>query len=914
MTSNNKSSFGQALHFITDIKLQELEKQRLSYQDHAKILEDAEELGKKGDILKKVEVLAKAAKTWVGSGALSSSNVVGGKIHLDNLELWLRQARHDPSFSRDIAVGWADTLEEHIRHNVMRLDSAKLFGGLFNEWLASGDSAALAYQADSDVPPDTGSSDYVEVGRKEMYEQKEKLSSIIFDDYPVDVKALNVYLEDLFSSEQAAEALERLRRQLRGFSNSLLRESIDEDDVTNAITGLLSTGLLDEEKRATLKAFQENSTVLEEVASVLNMRLASLESWSWPKEGLLIEFRRHLNGKYRAFTDPDIIDALLLHHLGIAWQVELKKALTRVFESKAWIRPTQESYADRTLRKEQLPQNDPDRSIEAEREKIRKDMFFLTQLQDSPEQINPYDDLVDAPTTGSKKSPAMVKQKLLHILTTECYLNTTLYGTHALLTSDIEWFGPSLPHASILTILEFIGVSKTWLLFFRAFLSSPLRFPGELEPRMRKRGIPISYSLGVLFGEAVIFIMDLAVNQRANGLFLHRMHDDLWLWDSDVKKVSAGWSEMNKYATLVGIKFNEKKTGSAYVGPQAEDATGLPKGFIHWGFLEFDPKVSRFVINKYDIDLHVMEMRRQLDKTRSVFGWVNTYNKFMAFFMRNLGGVPAYCFGKDHIQGLVDTLAYIQRQLFPEGTGSAVGYLRKVVAERFGVTDLPEGYFYFPISSGGLELRNTLLEVLALDITFPEEQNSEDEAGVESYVVDNVFQENKALGEDKFPKRVEHDIKEYQQAKEAWEAQLGSTSATPVSSRSHRGARRGGITSSLARTSSDKDVKPFMSFEEYISLRESGLSSWGNSYRHMLDLPPMRSVVQVPKVRELMEVKALGATRRAWSSMDWYEQWIVSLYGEEVVSRFGALEAVDRNLIPVGMVQLFRSSRINLDQ
>ena len=70
-------------------------------------------------------------------------------------------------------------------------------------------------------------------------------------------------------------------------------------DVKNAIQGLLASGLMNEDKRTTLKAFEENPTVLDEVASVLNMRMASLDSWSWPKEGIVVEFRRHLNGKYR---------------------------------------------------------------------------------------------------------------------------------------------------------------------------------------------------------------------------------------------------------------------------------------------------------------------------------------------------------------------------------------------------------------------------------------------------------------------------------------------------------------------------------------------------------------------------------------------------------------------------------------
>jgi hypothetical protein len=51
---------------------------------------------------------------------------------------------------------------------------------------------------------------------------------------------------------------------------------------------------------------------------------------------------------------------------------------------------------------------------------------------------------------------------------------------------------------------------------------------------------------------------------------------------------------------------------------------------------------------------------------------------------------------------------------------------------------------------------------------------------------------------------------------------------------------------------------------------------------------------------------------RTWVSMDWYEQWIVSLYGQEVVKRFGGLEVVDPTLIPVGMVKFFRNSKVAL--
>ena len=305
-----KSSFSQTLHFITDIKLQELETQRLAYQEHSKVLSEAKAAGEKGDILKRVELLAKAIKSWMGSGTVmkptggsGSPQVVGGKLHLSDLEFWLQQAKKDPSFSREIAAGWAETLEQHIRHTALRFDAAKLFGTLFNEWLASGDSSTVAYQpgADDAVSESGASSsfEFVEPGRKEMHDHKVKLESIIFDDFSVDTEKLKVYLESLFESEEATKSLEKLRKEIHDFGYTFKRKTITKADVETAIKGVLATALMDEEKRSTLKAFQENPTVLDEVASVLNMRMANIKSWSWPKEGIVVEFRRHLNSKYR---------------------------------------------------------------------------------------------------------------------------------------------------------------------------------------------------------------------------------------------------------------------------------------------------------------------------------------------------------------------------------------------------------------------------------------------------------------------------------------------------------------------------------------------------------------------------------------------------------------------------------------
>ncbi|KAL0952375.1 hypothetical protein HGRIS_006652 [Hohenbuehelia grisea] len=756
-----------------------------------------------------------------------------------------------------IVHDWAATLELHLRHNQTRFDFAKLFGNLFNEWIASGDSVTAAPTQNPDGHPET----FVEVGRKELLEQKGRLQEIIFTALDIDVNAIGSYLDGLFSSDEAASALKQVRQELDSYGASLFKRDFTSADVLWAIQSLLSSSLMSEEKRATLKDFANNTLVLHELASVLNMRIANLGAWAWPAEGVAVEMRRYLNGKYRAHTDPDIVDGILLEMLGVLWQVALKRILKTVFSSAAWkpsLPPPPKNALLRQLRF--IGPQSAGNNIEEYRKTIRSKCFQLGQLADDVDSRPSYEETT-RPSNNDTLSATQIKQTLIHMMTADCHLNMTLHGSHTVVRSDLEWYGPSLPHETILAVLSFFGVSEVWLSFFKAFLRAPTRFKEETatEPRTRVRGTPISYALSAFFGEAVLFIMDFAVNQKADGLYLYRIHDDLWFWDSDEGKCAAAWAAMGEYASLVGLKFNMSKTGSTSV--ETTVSGKLPPGDVRWGFLRFDSEEARFMIDQAEVDTHIVELRRQLNATKSIFGWVNAYNKYMAFFRRNFGGQPPACFGRALVDDMVNTFARIQRELFPdaESSGGAVGHLRKVISERFGMDGIPEGYFYFPIADGGLELLNPMIEVFAL----------------RSHDADNDPREA-------FLKEMGLDPGAYKVWKEKWEA---------APSRSW---------------SSGGPSEEFMSYEEYVAFREQMLPRWAKRYAELLDVPAPLHVYPTHALQ--------NATRVLNSKLDYYGSWVVALYGEELLKKFGKLAVVDPNLIPVGMVQLFKTSRMRWEQ
>ena len=104
---------------------------------------------------------------------------------------------------------------------------------------------------------------------------------------------------------------------------------------------------------------------------------------------------------------------------------------------------------------------------------------------------------------------------MLRLATTEMHINTKIYGEFTILQSDFKWFGPSLPHSTVFTVLNFFGVQDKWLSFFKKFPTSPLVFtqdgPGA-EPQTRKSGIPMSHVLSDALGEAVLFCLDFVAN------------------------------------------------------------------------------------------------------------------------------------------------------------------------------------------------------------------------------------------------------------------------------------------------------------------------------------------------------------------------------------------------------------------
>ena len=849
------AALAHSMQHITMIKLNALSKQQQSYETiKQRVLATVANQSTPAD---RVQVLIDAFEAHdIDSPA---------NISKANVRQFLEQSRHDSSVPLAMLQGWQTAFEQALDVPSRKYEHASLFGRLVVEWLGKGEESAL-----SDA---TGSfQDHFEhVGRKEMYDQRREWESIVFAEgstsNPV---ATRMYLTSIFGSTSKAkrvvkEPLETLRECMRTFKLGTL----DVSALQTCMTAILETDMLSEEKRKALDDLRNNPAILKEVIDVLNTQIDLLESWSWDEEGIPVNVRRALNGKYRVYMDEEILQALLLHFVGMKWAVHFKATFKAFFNSGAWRQTSEKSLDGPARRKRERflgREHAYTQSIRNERRETYRNHYFMSQLprtfkdtKDEYSEDSPNDDV---------KSPMVIKQSLLHLISTELLLSARLNRSITVFQSDFKWFGPSLPHATIISVLHFFDVPEMWLKFFEKFLKAPVKFVQdgpEAQTRIRQCGVPISHRLSDALGEAVLFCLDFAIN-KSTGSNLYRLHDDIWFWGSSHASVAA-WEIIQEFASVMGLALNEAKTGSATIPsnqiiPQETSLTSrLPNGKVRWGFLILDTS-GKWTIDDHLVEAHIRELRQQLKACKSILAWVKAWNIYVGRFIPNNFGEPAGCLGRPHLDMVIEAFGRIQRGIFADNDlhcDSVGKYLKVELATRFGVENVPDGFLYFPIELGGLGLRNPLIPLFVVrEKSFKDPVNK----------LDGAF---------------ELDEIDYYRAKQSYEDGTSTTRTLHPST---------------------YNVGPFMSLDEYNEYCEETSGHLHQAYTELLE-PPQR--VDMETTPDMWNDGHLQNQRGAAKS---YERWVLQLYGSEIVRKYGGLALGERALLPIGLATMLRGEKM----
>ncbi|GAB7343354.1 hypothetical protein MBLNU457_1398t1 [Dothideomycetes sp. NU457] len=870
------------LQYVTERKLGRLEKQQHKYEQHKSDLLSAKTSSE--DNLEYSRILLEGIKKW------GLDKTAGISAH--NVDLFLKQKHHDASVPAKSLLQWQQNLEAALDVQSSRYEYASLFGKLVTEWIANPNEANKILNNDQ---IDDTSMDFEPVGRNEMHQQRAIWEELVFTERQVNQENLLSYLKNLFDDDDSSSkkqrtlkrkfdideesSLERLRKGMRTFKITPLETS----SLKATITACLASDIFAGKKRAALVDLKDRPAVLDEMVDVLNMDLSALEHWTWEPAPISVTQRRQINGKYRFYMDEEIHQALLLQYVGSCFSIRLKQVFT-TFRAKNWSTSKGAMTTDDRKRRTFFLQNEHTRShsgyakteltpmsnepsVKDIRQAQYDDNFFLLQMQnDLAEGARDYTGENDDEKT---KNPMDSKHELLHYLTTDMLYSLAAHKAFTVVQSDFKWFGPGLPHATIIAVLRFFGVKEEMITFIEAFLRTPMVFSQDgpdAVPQVRCRGVPMSHSLSDALGEMVLFTLDYAVNKYTQGDNILRLHDDIWFWGTTESCIDA-WTVIQEFSAVTGLELNMEKTGSLQLShPDAgivKKSPKLPDGIIKWGFLRLNAEKRGWTIATEDVDAHIKELHLQLSACRSVFAWIQAWNSYVSRFFKNNFGKAANCFGKEHMNSVIATFEHIQASLFP--SGSVTAHLKEMISSRFGATDIPDGFLCLPIELGGLDLRNPFIPLISV-----REGSIDDPLAI-------------------LRKAFEQEEKAYHQVKTAYEA-MDYKWSVEGHYRPH-------------------DEMDFFSFEEYTRFRDETSGPMRGAFLELMEEP---KEVNVELTRDIIEAHAkvlsLVGGGRNWAKKG-YNKWLMMLYGPEVIQRFGGLSIGDKELLPIGLTNLLRSEK-----
>lgn len=206
---------------------------------------------------------------------------------------------------------------------------------------------------------------------------------------------------------------------------------------------------------------------------------------------------------------------------------------------------------------------------------------------------------------------------------------------------------------------------------------------------------------------------------------------------------------------------------------------------------------------------------------------------------------------------------------------------KDLISERFGYDNIPDGFLFFPISRGGLAMTNPFVTPIQLSDVIEDSDEI-----ISDFLVD--------------------EKQSYLASKKAYESFGYGTN-------NHVYLQEG-----PGWTPSKDTAEPFMSFDEYTHYREI-ISNYSaeRMFQRLLATPKEVGIQATSNVLQALttikppESGNIEEIRSDFPNLEPYWKWVVQMYGPEIIERFGGLDIVDSNLLPIGMISILKQARVD---
>ena len=473
--------------------------------------------------------------------------------------------------------------------------------------------------------------------------------------------------------------------------------------------------------RLEAKRLAENPVLAAEFAIAIGLAARQPGAWAWPEEGVSSQVLWTRN-KWRLYLRQALPDAAIIDYYG--------RLIGHAYEKTFADRPRWLGRKGRLLKLLQL--RTPEVIITNERRMLKQ--LEESVLFDWYEAVNPWDgtrtDQIPegAADGGGLVASRGVQQGKLRDAAVAGYYGGGYGGasplvqlTHAevqtlraafpdlplfVVKLDLQDYYPSIRHDVLLEMLRRFGFPEEATEFCRRFLAVPLGSTSGAE--VAKRGVPMDHVLSSFLAETLLKVMERHVHRRAKVRIL-RLIDDICLLSPASAEIENAYRAVQEFLQGCGLRINFEKSGSLAMG--AESPQGLPSGPPCWGMLELRADGS-WGVHEPSFQAHWQQTRERVEATHSILERVSLYNANVRFLVNSLG--IDLDLGEYHRTSINEAMRRFQSDFFAPGK-SVVRGVREAIGARFSsdskLKTLPESWLYWPITAGGLSLRN--LAVLA---------------------------------------------------------------------------------------------------------------------------------------------------------------------------------------------------------
>ena len=193
-------------------------------------------------------------------------------------------------------------------------------------------------------------------------------------------------------------------------------------------------------------------------------------------------------------------------------------------------------------------------------------------------------------------------------------------------------------------------------------------------------------------------------------------------------------------------------------------------------------------------------------------------------------------------------------------------HLREMISSRFGVSDIPDGFFYLPEAFGGLGIRNPFVPLLL--------------------VRDMVYEDPHQAFESFFQKEREN----YVTAKKQFEELSLKTRQKRLDD------NRDVVKAQEADT--------FFSLAEFTKGREFHSAALERLYKGLMSVPNECGIFISGKVSDTLTSMHLEIDR------EYPVEWIADVHAADVLKRCGDLRMVDQGYLPLGVLGMMRKKKV----